>query len=527
MNVSAAGRELLTDSSPKFKGSGAPAVGLILFLSGCKLFLHLALSGRYGYFRDELYYLACGRHLAWGYVDHAPLIGLVARAALWLGGSLHVLRMFPAIAGASLVALTMLLAWRLGGGPFAQGVAGLSVIFVPIYLALDSLLTMNAFEPIFWMAGIYVLIRIIQTGDSRLWVWFGVATGLGLMNKHSTAFFGLSVAIALLFTRERREFAKPWIWIGAAVALLIFSPNLIWQIQHHFPTLEDLHNVQVTGKNVVLPPMQFIWQQIMVMHPVLSVIWIAGLWHFLLGRGTRYRLLAWIFLIFFAMMMALHGKDYYVAPIYPMLIAGGAVAWEGVLARWKFASGKLWPKVATVGVIAVNGAILAPLMLPLLPPRDYRGYAKEIGFKVAKEETHEESPLPQFLSDQFGWPELVGQVAQVYNSLPPEQRSGTGILTGNYGEAGAIDFFGPRHGLPAAISAHQTYFYWGTHGTTPQNLITLQYSPKHLERMCDSVQQVAIHFDAWGMAAENQPIYYCRGLKKPLSEIWPTLKFWN
>jgi 4-amino-4-deoxy-L-arabinose transferase-like glycosyltransferase len=169
-------------------------------LTGIKLLIHLSLSGRYGYFRDELYYLACGRHLSWGYVDHAPMIGLVARIALLLGGALPVLRMFPALAGALLVALTMLMTWRLGGDKFAQALAGLSIIFVPIYLTMDSLLTMNAFEPLFWMGCIYVVIRIIQTGDSRLWIWFGILAGLGLMNKHSTGFFGLAVVIGLLLS---------------------------------------------------------------------------------------------------------------------------------------------------------------------------------------------------------------------------------------------------------------------------------------------------------------------------------------
>ena len=514
-----------TDTKPA--PGDRPAYLLVVVLSLSKLALHLALSGGYGYFRDELYYLACGRHLAWGYVDQAPMIAFVARIALWLGASLPVLRVFPAIAGALLVALTMLLTWRLGGGRFAQAIAGLTVIFTPIYLAIDSLLTMNAFEPLFWMGCIYVLIRIVQTGDSRLWLWFGVFAGLGLMNKHSTGFFGLSVAIALLFTRERKEFAKPWIWIALAIALLIFSPNLIWQIQHHFPTIEDLRNVQVTGKNVVLPPLQFIWQQIMVMHPVLSPIWLAGLWHFFFGRGRRYRLLGWIFVIFFLMMMFLHGKDYYVVPIYPVLIAGGTAAWEGVLQRWRFTRGKLWAKAASAAVILVNGAILAPLMLPLLPPQHYQLYAQKVGFKVAKEETQEHSPLPQFLSDQFGWPGLVRDVAQVYDSLPPEERAQTGILTGNYGEAGAVDFFGKSYALPSAVSGHQTYFYWSTHGTNPRNLLTLQYSTGHLSRMCESVEQVGVHDDRWGMAEENQPIYYCRGLKASLAEIWPSLKHWN
>src|SRR5439155_10034424 len=198
------------------------------------------------------------------------------------------------------------------------------------------ILTMNAFEPLFWMGCIYVLIRIIQTFDSRLWIGFGALAGLGLMNKHSTAFFGVATVIGLLLTRQRKEFAKPWIWIGGAIALLIFSPNLFWQIRHHSPTVEDLHNVRVTGKNVVLPPLQFIGQQILILNPVLFVVWIAGLWHFLVGGGQRFRVLGWIFLAFFSTMLVLHGKDYYVAPIYPILFAGGSVAWANALGKWRY-----------------------------------------------------------------------------------------------------------------------------------------------------------------------------------------------
>jgi hypothetical protein len=455
------------------------------------------------------------------------MIGLVSRVALLFGGSLPVLRMFPAIAGALLVALTMLMTWRLGGGKFAQALAGVSVLLVPIYLVMDSLMTMNAFEPLFWMGCIYFVIRIVETGDSRLWLWFGVLAGFGLMNKHSTGFFGVAVVIGLLLTEHRREFTKPWIWIAAVIALLIFSPNLIWQIHHHFPTLEDLHNVKVTGKNVELGPVKFILQQILVMHPLLSSIWAVGLWHFMLGRGSKFRILGWIFLAFFAMMMALHGKDYYVIPMYPVLFAGGAVAWENAFNRWLFARGKAWPKVAFTSFIVINCLILVPIMLPLLSPEKYVAYARAIHFMPPKQEVHQESQWPQPWADQFGWPELVSQVAQVYNSLPPEERSRTGILTGNYGEAGAINLFGPKYGLPTAMSGHQTYYYWGTQGFSGDNLITLEYGTRYLNEICTSVDKAATHFDAWGMGEENEPIYICRGLKKPLAEIWADQKHWN
>jgi Dolichyl-phosphate-mannose-protein mannosyltransferase len=503
------------------------AIGILGGLSATELMIHLPLGNRYGYFRDELYFLDCARHLAWGYVDHAPLIALYARLALLLGGSLFALRLLPALAGASLVALTVLMAWRLGADCYGQALAGLSVLVAPGYLAGYSLLTMNAFEPLYWMGSIYVLIRIIRTGNSRCWIWLGVLAGLGAMNKHSTAFFGLALILGLLLSNQRQEFGKPWIWIGGLIALVIFSPNLIWQVQHHFPTLEALHNVRVTGKNVVLSPPGFLGQQIMMMHPVLLPIWLSGLWFFLAGRGRRYGVLGWTYVALLITFTTLHGKDYYLAPAYPMLFAGGAVALEDWLNRGRVTRGKLWPKAAIISAIVIAGAVLAPLVLPLLPPERYIAYEHILHIVPPKSEVHHDGPLPQIWGDQFGWPELVAEVAQIYNSLPFDERAQTGILTGNYGEAGAIDLFGARYRLPTAMSGHQTHFYWGTHGFSGENLITIQYGPRYLCEICNSVEKVGEHYHRWGMAEENHAIYLCRGLKQPLSKIWQDQKHWN
>ncbi|HKS71819.1 MAG TPA: glycosyltransferase family 39 protein, partial [Terriglobales bacterium] len=473
----------------------------VLFgLSGAVLLLHLLLSGRYGYFRDELYFLDCGRNLAWGYVDMAPMIALIARIALMLGGSLHVLRTFAGIGGAGIVALTILIAWRLGGGRYAQALAGLCAFIVPEYLATASLMTMNVFEKCFWMSCAYVLIRIVQTGNSRLWIWFGVLAGLGLMNKHSMVFFGSAVVAGVILTKQRKELARPWIWIAGVIAALIFLPNLIWQIQHHFPTLEDLHNVKVSGKNVVLPPLAFLREQIFMMHPVNFPIWMSGLWFFSFGRGTRYRMLGWIYLVMLAEMMALHGKDYYLSGAYPMLLAGGAVALEGWLNHGRVTRGRFLPKAAIVAVVAALGAVIAPLALPLLSPAGYVAYEDRLHIRPSKTEVNHNGPLPQFLGDQFGWPELTEQVAAVYHGLPPEQRAKTTILAGNYGEAGAVDLFGPKYGLPTALSGHQNYYYWGTRGFTGDTVITIQYGPHYLSQICDSFHEAAMHTSQWGMA---------------------------
>jgi 4-amino-4-deoxy-L-arabinose transferase-like glycosyltransferase len=300
------------------------AIGVLIGLCTAKLLLHLFTSVRhYGYFRDELYYLDMARHLDWGYVDAAPLIALYAKIALWMGGSLAALRILPALAGTGLVALTILIARELGSEWYAQLLAGVAILLCPAVLGTDSLLTMNAFEPLFWMGCVWVVARILRTGESRLWSWFGVLAGLGLENKYSTLSFGFAVTVALLLTNHRREFARPWIWIAGAIALTLFLPNLIWQIRHHFPTIEDLANVRREGKNVLFGPPAFVKEQLIDMHPILLPVWLSGWVWFL--RDRRWRLLGLTFAVFFALMEVAHAKNYYLFPIYPMLFAGGAV----------------------------------------------------------------------------------------------------------------------------------------------------------------------------------------------------------
>ena len=496
------------------------AIGLMIGLCAAKLLLHIFTSVRhYGYFRDELYYLDMARHLDWGYVDSAPLVALYSKLALMMGGSLAALRILPALAGTALVALSILIARELGGGRYAQLLAGLSVLLAPGVIGTDSLLTMNAFEPLYWMGCAFVVTRILRTGDSRLWIWFGVLSGLGLENKHSTLFFGFAVTVALLLTPQRREFLKPWIWIAGAIAVALFLPNLIWQVQHHFPTLEDLENVRREGKNVVLGPLAFVKEQVINMHPVLFPVWLAGLIWFL--REKRWRVLGLTFLVFFMTMEIAHGKNYYVFPIYPMLFAGGAV----VIERW-LAAGSNWPKILVVAIILLVTVPTIPLATWMLTPERYLAYEEAIGFKPSKAEVHHEGLLPQPMGDQFGWPEMAHQVGDIYNSLPPAERAKTGIFAGNYGEAGAINMFGPQYGLPRAWSRHQNHWYWGPPTEPYENLIVIQWGIDDVKDNCTS-WQAFVHYERFGMAEENTPIYYCRGAQFDIQKIWWHSHHWN
>jgi hypothetical protein len=496
------------------------AIGVAAAVVAGKLLLHILTSClRYGYFRDELYYLDMARHLAPGYVDAAPLIAVYAKVALLLGGSLFALRIIPAIAGAALIALTILLARELDGEQYAQLLAGIAILLCPAFLVMDSLLTMNAFEPLFWMGCALIVARILRTGDSHLWLWFGVLAGFGLENKHSTLSFGFAVTLALLLTQYRREFAKPWIWIAAGIALALFLPNLVWQVHHHFPTIEDLENVRREGKNVVLGPLAFVKEQIIDMHPILLLIWLPGLiW---LLRSRKWRVLGLTFGIFFVLMELSHAKSYYLFPIYPMLFAAGAVAME----RWL--SGRPgWTRRMVVAVIVLTSIPLLPMFTWMLPPERLLAYQNAIGFKPAKAETHMQSLLMQPIADQFGWPEMAREVAQIYNSLPPAERVQTGIFASNYGEAGAIDEFGPQYGLPHAWSRHQNYWLWGPPPQSYKNLIVLEWSFDDVRDNCTSYRAFE-HYQRFGMAEENTPIYLCLGAKFDIQQIWWQHHHWN
>jgi hypothetical protein len=500
-------------------------LAIALYFAVAKLLIHLLTSGGYGYFRDELYYIACGEHLDWGYVDHAPMVAWTARFSRALfGDSLFSLRLLPAIAGAVKVLLSGLIARELGAGRFAVMLACLCVL-IGGHLALDGFFSMNAFESLFWTGCAYSIILAVNRDEPRYWLLFGLLAGLGLLNKHSMLFFGFGIFTGLLLTRERHFFKSRWLWISGALALALFLPNLVWEYRHDWATLELLGNVQKTGKNVVLSPLEFIWQQIFILHPLTFPVWLAGLWYFLFDTtGKRYRLLGIAYLVVLVLMIALKGKNYYMLPVYPMLFASGAVWCEETIREKRYLG---WLRVAYPLLLVLTGAVFAPLAVPILPVETLLRYQRRLGFEPPKTEVGHRGALPQHFGDRFGWPEMVEKVARVYHNLPPEERAKTAIYANNYGEAGAIDFFGPRWQLPKAISPHQSYFLWGPRDYTGEVIIVLQSKRADVERRCQSVEEAGAVGHPYAMAEEHYTIFICRGLKQPLSELWPSLKHWN
>ena len=497
----------------------------VAMIAAIKLAVHLYAGRHYGYFVDELYYLACGRHLAWGYVDQPPLIALVAwlESAL-LGDSLSAIRLLPALSGAAKVVLTGLIARELGGGRFAQGLAALCVLLAPGMLALDHFLSMNAFEPLFWMGCAYLAIRMVRTGDTRLWLWFGVLAGVGLENKYSMAVFDFGIVLGLALSAERRLLLSKWLWLGGAAALLIFLPNLLWNIHYHFPFLELQENIRCSGRNVPLPPLRFLLEEGLAMLPLSVPIWIGGLWFFFFRRDAKpFRFLGWAWVVTAVIIMTLDPRIYYLFPAFPVLFAGGSVLWEQWLARPRLR----WVRPVYGALMVLMGALLAPTLIPLLPPETYIRYAAATHLQQPRIEMHRLGPLPQLFADQFGWQEMAATVAGVYNSLPPDVRARTAIFGQNYGQAGAIDLFGPRYGLPPAISGHQSYFLWGPRGYTGESMIVLDERQSRLESLFASVRKVARVSHPYSMPYEHFDVFYCQGLKQPLSVLWPHVKNWD
>ena len=499
------------------------ANAIVFYVAAVSFLAHMLTAGRYGYFRDELYYLACARHLASGYVDQPPMIALVAWLTVHtLGTSLLALHFFPALAGAATIWLTALIARELGGGRFAQGFSALSIALAAVYVIASHQLTMNVFEPLIWMGCAWVLIRIIKTGNQKLWLWFGVLAGLGLENKYSITIFAFGVLVGLLLTRKRKFLLSPWIWLGGAIALAIFLPNLIWNIQHHWPFIELMHNIRASGIDIHRGPVAFLGEQVLMMSPLNFPIWLAGLLFLFFGRdGRRFRVLGWTFVVVVATVMILNGKDYYAAPAYPVVLAAGAVALERLFGR------RQWLKPVAIGLLILGAAPFFPMMLPILPLDTYLHYQEKLGFSPpATEKSHLASPLPQYYSDDLGWPQLTANVARVYNSLPPAERAETAIFCQNYGEAGAIDFFGPKYGLPRAISGHQNYFLWGPRQYTGASMIVLGDHRARLEQYFREV--VLAGSFGQPLALEHGPIWLCRDPRGwTLPQIWPRLKKWG
>ena len=508
------------------KSSAWLLLGLPAF---AKVLLHFLTNGNYGYFRDELYYIACSDHLAWGYVDHPPLSILILKITrLIFGDSIFAIRLPVVLAGAASVVLTGLIAREMGGGRFAQFTAALAYMVMGVSLAMPTFFSMNALDHLFWGLCALIVVRIIRIENPRLWLVFGLVAGIGMMNKISMGFFGFGIVVGLLLTAQRKQFGSPWIWVGGAIAFLIFLPHVLWQSANGWPTLEFMSNAR-EHKIVPVLPLQYLMGQVLDTNPLTVPVWLAGLGYLLFtGKGRPYRFLAIAYLAILLLFIVQKAKGYYLAPAYPMLYGAGAIAIENFIRRpttdrprpaW--ISGLL--STGVLLLLVIGGAIIAPMAVPILPPESYLRYQKMLGFEPPREEVGHTAELPQHFADRFGWEAMVAEVAKVYNSLSPEDRARCEIVCRNYGEAGAIDFFGPRHGLPKAICGHNNYWLWGPRDATGEVVIALGWLRGEHEELFEQVEQAATIVSPYALE-RNVPIHVCRRVKRPIKDVWPELK---
>jgi MFS family permease len=490
-------------------------------LAGLTLIVHLIGNPHYGFFRDELYFIICGRHPDWGYVDQPPLVPLLAAASQAFGISLFLLRMIPALFAAGGVFVTTRLVREFGGGAFAQTIAGLCVALAPVFLAFGTQLGPDDVGLWLWpLAALYVA-RLAQGADPRWWLGVGIALGVSGEAKYSVLFFGVALLVGIAISPSRRILLTPWMPAGVALALLIVAPNVAWQVSHGLPMLELLRNGQ-HGKNVVLSPLEFVLADVVILNPLLSLVWLGGLILAFVRTATRW--IGWTFAIVIATMIALHAKDYYPADAYPLLFATGGIALELVTRRVTF----LRSVFAAIALAA--GAVLLPFGTPVLGETQYVSYAHAIGrvLHAPAEEHHKPARLGQDFADMHGWPEMTAAVARVYDGLASNERATAGINASNYGEASAINFFGATYDLPVASSGHNQYWLWGPHFVQGGVLIDVNGDLDTLHKVCASVTLAATFSNPWGMPYEDDlPIYVCRGFAPNVASIWPLVRNYN
>ncbi len=484
-----------------------PVFGIALAM----MVLELAVSARYGYHRDELYFLACARHLAWGYVDQPPLVPFVA----WLspklfGASVVSLRVFPALAGGAAVVFSALTARELGGRWRAQVLAALAAATSPQLLAAFHLLSTTAFDIFLWSAITLLVVRLLRTGNERLWLAVGAVTGVALLNKFNVAFLVLGLAAGLLLGGRRRMLLSPWLWAGCVLALGIWSPNIVWNAQHDWAAVAMMHRLHEENSTLGAS-LAFIPEQIIVVGPVLAVLWIAGLRRLL--RHPFGRPLGYAFLVMLVLYAVTGAKSYYLAGGYYMLFAAGGVwAEERLLHRPPAKGVRGW-----VALMVAGAVVAMPLTLPVLPAS-----------ALAKGPW--EGAIDKDLSATVGWPSLVGQIAAIADRLPVSERANLVIYTGDYGAAGAVDLYGARYGLPHAISGHNTYWWWGpvgAHNGAPT--IAVDLPKQYLQTIFTEVTPAGTVATPDGVWTEERgdPIWICRDQRISWAQAWPAARHYG
>lgn len=492
---------------------------LAALLAAVKLTLQLIWMRPYGVVRDELYYLACARHLDFGYVDHPPLSIAVLRGWTLLFGENLSMRVVPAVCGALTVLCSCLLAIELGGGVMAVVLTAACLISGPVYLGMNHYFSMNSIDILLWPAAMLMVLRALKGGALRQWIFAGVLLGLGLENKVSVLWLGAGLGLALLATPDRAVLKTKGPWVCFAIALALFVPHLVWQVTHGFPTAEFARNA-LEHKYVRQPPWSFVAEAAGQVNPATALVWLPGL-ALAVKKGGRLRLVAVTFLAVAALLIATRAKAEYLAAGFPLAIALGGV----VVGRW--CATRRWLTPVFLLPVLVMGAIAAPFALPVLSQDRFIAYMEQLGVKAKSAERSGIGVLPQNYADTNGWEELTALVERTADRLTPEERPGAVVMVEtNYGDAGALQYFG--RGLPPVVCGHNNYWLWGPGDGDGKALIVVGGKRDELLPYFQSLEQTGETDCPRCMPYENHlAIWLGRGLKQPLASLWAEQKYYQ
>jgi 4-amino-4-deoxy-L-arabinose transferase-like glycosyltransferase len=458
----------------------------------------MAVAHRYGWHRDELYYLASSRHLALGYVDYPPITPLLARLDQAIfPGSLPALRLLTVLAGAAIIVVAALIARELGGNRLAQILAALAVLISPMFVGANILFQTVSFDELAWAVACLLFVRLLHGADRREWLLLGLVFGVGLETKYTVIGLGVAMLVGLLSTRARWHLASRWPWLGFGIAILLLVPNLTWQVGHNWDSLA----YTIGHRGATDGPIAYVLQQLLLAGPQLLPIIVMGVWW--LWRDEQLRAAAATIIAVELFFFLVGGKAYYPAPIYPLAYAAGSIWFvEAVRQRWA--------RRLAVGAAVALTLVLLPIGLPILPAK----VMADSGIWKARKD----------FADMVGWPDLVEQVTNVYQRLPLSDRGSVLILASNYGEAGALDFYG--RGLPTVVSPHLTYYYWAPARMSPSTVIVVGYERRYLATIFGDIQQAGTITNSYGMrnAEYGKSIWICRSPLVPLDRVWPRLK---
>jgi hypothetical protein len=480
-----------------------------------------AFGETYGYFLDELYYLACAKRPALGYVDHPPLAPLALRGVVeLLGDSLPALRLLPALAGGLVVILTGWMAHRLGGGSLAQTIAALSVAVAPIPLIVFGFFSMNCFELLLWSTACWILLELCRSGNERLWVPIGLVLGIALELKHTSILLIGGFGVATLLTPLRAHLARGWLWLGVLVTALLALPNAYWQLANGWPSLEFYRNLDLES-NIPTSPLGVLENQIGAMNPATFPVWLAGAVFCFSARGRPYRALGWVFLTLLASaILGGRSRPDRIAGVYPLMFAAGGALLEATSRR----RGGRWLRYAIPGFLVASLVLLAPLLLPF-PPEVMANHPLAAGTNDSRREVGV-SPIPLPWSHRLGSEEFVEAVAGVFRDLGPAERRAAVILAGDFAHAGAIEHFGPEHALPRVFSPHNGYFLWKPEpGLSPATVIAVGLDEELLRREFRDVETATVYRCAYCMGwRDDLSIHVARSPRRSLLELWPEIK---